>query len=60
MKRKADLGFECSYNNQSNGFKGHFKKYSTCNQFAKENAFTGGCLPGFIKYTEGFKKQQKR
>ena len=60
MKGKADLGFECSYTKQSRGFKGHFKKYATCNQFAKENARTGGCLPGFIKYTEGFKKQQKR
>ena len=57
MKGKADLGFECSYTNQSNRFKGHFKTYPTCNQFAKDNADTGGCLPGFIKYTVGFEKK---
>ena len=58
MKGKADLGFECSYTKQSRGFKGHFKKYSTCNQFAKENAGSSECLPGFIKYTEGFEKKK--
>ena len=58
MKGKDYLGFECSYNDQSNAFKRHFKKHLNCNQFAKEKADTGECLPGFIKYTVGFKKKK--